>query len=183
MHNDWHLTVAQLHALHLQQHDCHVCYASPELLCVFRYASMQGQAGPHTALQLCVTTAVTSGGRALWSGPVQLNALGAAAVVEVPCPVQPVHQHKQKLPGYRLAVTAVQVCVNCARLCCAVKCWLSVVVLCPCHALHCMPCNQAAKPQKNSLTHAGYKQELCHGSSASVKAWLQQSGTTLVELL
>ena len=73
-----------------------------------RYASMQGQAKSHRALQLCATTSV-AGGKALWSGPVQLNALGAAAVLEVPCPLQPVHNRKDKLPGYRVAVTAVQV--------------------------------------------------------------------------
>ena len=77
---------------------------------------MQGKEGPHKALQLCATTSVMAGGKALWSGPVQLNALGAAAVLEVPCPTQPVQQRKDKLPGYRVAVTAVQV------LLCAVTC-------------------------------------------------------------
>lgn len=70
---------------------------------------MQGTMGPHQPLQLCATTSTLSSGKALWSGLIQMNALGAAAVLEVPCPHNSVHLHKDALPGYRLAVTALQV--------------------------------------------------------------------------
>ena len=78
-----------------------------------RYASMQGDVEAHrqrVRLQLCATTAISHAGKAFWSDPVQLDALGGAAVVEAPCPMTAVTPNlKEAQAGYRLAVTAVQV--------------------------------------------------------------------------
>lgn len=74
---------------------------------------MQGDVEAHkqkVRLQLCATTATSQSGKAFWSDPVQLDALGGAAVVEAPCPMTAVTpSRKEALAGYRLAVTAVQV--------------------------------------------------------------------------
>ena len=74
---------------------------------------MQGDVEAHrqkVRLQLCATTATSSTGQPLWSSPVQLDALGGAAVVEAPCPMTAVApSHRDAQAGYQLAVTAVQV--------------------------------------------------------------------------
>ena len=75
---------------------------------------MQGDVEAHrqrVRLQLCATTAISHAGKAFWSDPVQLDALGGAAVVDAPCPMTAVTPSlKEAQAGYRLAVTAVQVC-------------------------------------------------------------------------
>ena len=74
---------------------------------------MQGDVEAHkqkVRLQLCATTATSSTGQPLWSSPVQLDALGGAAVVEAPCPITTIAaSHREAQAGYQLAVTAVQV--------------------------------------------------------------------------
>lgn len=75
---------------------------------------MQGDVEAHrqkVRLQLCATTATSHSGKAFWSDSVQLDALGGAAVVEAPCPMTGgTSSQKEGQAGYRLAVTAVQVC-------------------------------------------------------------------------
>ena len=75
---------------------------------------MQGDVEAHrqkVRLQLCATTATSHSGKAFWSDSVQLDALGGAAVVEAPCPMTGgTPSQKEAQAGYRLAVTAVQVC-------------------------------------------------------------------------
>ena len=73
---------------------------------------MQGNVEAHrqkVRLQLCATTATSPAGQAFWSSPVQLDALGGAAVVEAPCPMTAAPSHKEAQAGFQLAVTAVQV--------------------------------------------------------------------------
>ena len=74
---------------------------------------MQGDVEAHkqkVRLQLCATTATSATGQPLWSSPVQLDALGGAAVVEAPCPITMIApSHREAQAGYQLAVTAVQV--------------------------------------------------------------------------
>ena len=73
---------------------------------------MQGDVEAHrqkVRLQLCATTATSRAGQPFWSSPVQLDALGGAAVVEAPCPMTAAPSHKEAQAGFQLAVTAVQV--------------------------------------------------------------------------
>lgn len=73
---------------------------------------MQGDVEAHrqkVRLQLCATTATSQAGQPFWSSPVQLDALGGAAVVEAPCPMTAAPSHKEAQAGFQLAVTAVQV--------------------------------------------------------------------------
>lgn len=73
---------------------------------------MQGDVEAHrqkVRLQLCATTATSQAGQPFWSNPVQLDALGGAAVVEAPCPMTAAPSHKEAQAGFQLAVTAVQV--------------------------------------------------------------------------
>ena len=84
----------------------------PEANRCCRYASMQGDVEAHrqkVRLQLCATTATSQAGQPFWSSPVQLDALGGAAVVEAPCPMTAAPSHKEAQAGFQLAVTAVQV--------------------------------------------------------------------------
>lgn len=79
---------------------------------------MQGDVEAHrqkVRLQLCATTATSQAGQPFWSSPVQLDALGGAAVVEAPCPMTAAPSHKEAQAGFQLAVTAVQVesCLFC----------------------------------------------------------------------
>ena len=77
-----------------------------------RWPSMQGGFTPKTRtlkLQLRASQMCAPAGQTFWSSPVRLDALGGAAVVSVPCPMQN-SAHSLRSPAiYMLAITATQV--------------------------------------------------------------------------
>lgn len=73
---------------------------------------MQGGFSPHRRklrLQLRVTQMKAGHGRTFWSLPVRLDALGGAAIVAVPSPIQSIGSAAAYKAGYIMAVTAKQV--------------------------------------------------------------------------
>ena len=61
-------------------------------------------------LQLRASQIQAPSGRTFWSTPVQLDAVGGAAVVSVPCPLQgPPSSTVDHRAAYMVAVTAAQV--------------------------------------------------------------------------
>ena len=73
---------------------------------------MQGGFSPHRRklrLQLRASQMKAAPGRTFWSTPVRLDALGGAAVVAVPSPLQGSGSSVGYRAGYVMAVTAKQV--------------------------------------------------------------------------
>lgn len=73
---------------------------------------MRGSAAPgrrRLRVQLRVSNMRAPYGRSFWSEPLQLDALGGAAIVSVPCPgPSPSYAHPDARAAYALAVTASQ---------------------------------------------------------------------------
>lgn len=74
---------------------------------------MRGSAAPgrrRLRVQLRVSNMRAPYGRSLWSEPLQLDALGGAAIVTVPCPgPSPSYAQPDARAAYALSVTASQV--------------------------------------------------------------------------
>ena len=98
----------------LQVHS-HVVNQSQKLTSIWcSYASMQGGFSPHRRklrLQLRASQMKAAPGRTFWSTPVRLDALGGAAVVAVPSPLQGSGSNVGHKAGYVVAVTAKQVTI------------------------------------------------------------------------
>lgn len=76
---------------------------------------MQGGFSPHKRklrLQLRASQMKAAAGRTFWSTPVRLDALGGAAVVAVPSPIQGASSGIGARAGYVMAVTAKQVGID-----------------------------------------------------------------------
>lgn len=75
---------------------------------------MQGGMLPYrrrVRMQLRASRDMAPLGRTYWSDPVQLDSLGGAAVVRIPCPVTAPSSGTSDPPSaYMLSVTANQVC-------------------------------------------------------------------------
>jgi len=81
-------------------------------LCRCSWPSMQGGFPPHRRklkLQLRASQMKASPGHTFWSDPVRLDALGGAAVVSVPSPLQGATTATGARAAYMFAVTATQV--------------------------------------------------------------------------
>ena len=82
---------------------------------------MRGSAVPgrrRLRVQLRVSNMRAPYGRSFWSEPLQLDALGGAAIVSVPCPgPSPSYAHPDARAAYALSVTASQASFLSCTLC------------------------------------------------------------------
>lgn len=89
-------------------------YSRIKNFCLRRWPSMQGGLLPYrrrVRMQLRASNMRAPFGRTYWSDPVQLDSLGGAAVVSVPCPLAgPSSMMPDPRSAYMLSVTANQVC-------------------------------------------------------------------------
>lgn len=96
----------------LRSHSPNVYHAKLTMPRKCSYASMQGGFSPHKRklrLQLRASQMKAGPGKTFWSTPVRLDALGGAAVVAVPSPIQGGSSSAGTKAGYIMAVTATQV--------------------------------------------------------------------------